>query len=234
MTEPVGEEPSVEASTAPPLRATAAAPADLWIVGDSLTETFGPALAEAARATGVLLPDHELRYSSGLTRPDFYDWPARLARRLAEGELDIIVFMIGANDAQAIETSGGWVDFGSSAWMEEYRRRVKQTAETLSVGARTVYWVGQPIARPATYSQRMGILNDIYRSVAESHPGIRYVSSWELFATEGSSYADRLADRSGTEVRVRAADGIHLTTAGGERLSAHVIQSIEQDWVLGR
>ena len=215
------------------LVATTADPAVLWVVGDSLTETFGPALVDAALATSVLEPHHQLRYSSGLTRPDFFDWPHRL-RELLTSPVDIVVFMIGANDAQAIHNGASWVEFGTEAWLEEYRRRVAATADLLASRSRTVYWVGQPIARPTGYGERMALLNSVYADVADGHAAIRYVSSWELFSSPDGGYSADLPNEDGLWVRVRGADGIHLTTSGGGRLAAHLLDVIEQDWDLRR
>lgn len=218
--------------TPPALLATITDPAALWVAGDSLTETFGPALVNLALESRVLEPDHDLTYSSGLTRPDFFDWPAFLERRLAEQPADIVVFMIGANDAQPIQIGGAWVEYGSAAWFDEYERRVEHTAEVLAAGARTVYWIGQPIARPSAYSDRMAQLDAIYERVVADHPSVRYVSSWELFSTPDGSYSAYLPGADGAQVLVRAGDGIHLTRDGGAWLADHVLSAISQDWRL--
>jgi uncharacterized protein len=225
--------PSPRASPSPQaLVATVEDPATLWVAGDSLTETFGPALVNLALGSQVLEPDHDLFYSSGLTRPDFFDWPAYLERRLAEQPADIVVFMIGANDAQPIQVDGAWVEYGTPAWFEEYERRVERTAEVLAAGATTVYWIGQPIARPSGYRDRMAQLDAIYERVVADHPSLRYVSSWELFSSPDGTYSAYLPDADGAQVLVRAGDGIHLTRDGGRWLAEHVLTAISEDWRL--
>lgn len=210
--------------------ATSDAPATLLVAGDSLTESLGPTLANLTRATGVVEPDHELTYSSGLTRPDFHDWPAHLTRLLDERPADIVVFMIGANDAQPIQTASGWVDFGQPAWVQEYRGRVEEAMSVLEAGAETVYWVGQPIPRSEDFRRRMAVLNDVYREVAADHAAVRYVSSWELFSTADGQYSDWLPDEDGRPTLVRRTDGIHLKPVGAEWLAAHVLSVVEEDW----
>jgi len=220
-------------STVPPRRVpTAAAPLRLLIAGDSMTEAFGPALLDAATSTGVVTAEHELRYSSGITRPDYFDWPAELAALLAEHDPEAVVVMFGANDAQGIRTQGGTASFGSDAWIAEYRSRVAQVMNLLDGDGRTVYWIGQPVMRSGTFDERMSLVTGIYRDEATRHPGVRFVDTRELFAS-GGAYSAYLPGSDGQEVLMRRDDGIHLTAAGGRHLAGAVLDTIGQDWDLG-
>ena len=64
-----------------PARRRAENPAKVYIVGDSDAGTFGPYLQTLLDGTNIV--DTELNYkvSSGLARPDFFDWPAELEAR---------------------------------------------------------------------------------------------------------------------------------------------------------
>jgi hypothetical protein len=227
--EPTQPPPTTLPGVFPP---TSEHPARLWVTGDSLTERFGPSLVNAAIATGALDASREVEYSSGLTRPDFFDWPAHLTSRLDEEPTDILVFMIGANDGQPIHTEAGWVPTGTEEWATEYRRRVAETMGLLALRVPTVYWIGQPIARSADYSEKMAVMNRIYRSEAERHPNIRYVDTWDLFSDDSGAYSAYLPDASGRVVLMRAGDGIHLTPDGGDHLAAVVLQVVAEDWDL--
>jgi hypothetical protein len=197
-----------------------------------MTEALGPALVNLTLATGVVEPERDTEYSSGLTRPDFYDWPAHMRARLAATSTDIVVFMVGANDAQPIQIGGGWEPYGTPAWFAEYRLRADDMAAALSGGARTVYWVGQPIARSESYRARMVALNEVHRAAAGAFDNVTFVSSWELFLDGSGGYSEYLPDTDGQLVRVRRNDGIHLTPTGGEWLSDELLRVIELDWDL--
>jgi hypothetical protein len=225
---------STSTSTTVPLRRgpTASDPLRLLIVGDSMTEAFGPELDEAAVATGVVTVARLLRYSSGLTRPDFFDWPAQLASLLAEHDPEAVVVMMGANDAQGIRTPSGTADFGTDAWIAEYRSRVASVMTMLDDGERTVYWIGLPVMRSGSFDDRMALISGIYEEEAANHRGVRFVGTRELFS-DGGGYAAYLPGADGQPVLVRRDDGIHLTSAGGQRLAAAVLAVIEEDWELG-
>ena len=211
---------------------TTDAPLRLLFAGDSMTEAAGPALLDAADALGVVAAEHELRYSSGLTRPDYFDWPAHLSMLLTELDPEAVVVFIGANDAQGIETAAGPVSFRSEAWVTEYRSRVAATMDLLTADGRLVYWVGQPVMRPDGYDDRMRTLTEIYRSEAERHPGVRFVETRLAFAGPDGGYTAYLPDAAGHPVLVRRDDGIHLTPAGAERLVALLLDALRQDWAL--
>ena len=45
--------------------------------------------------------------ASGLTRPDYYDWPAALAADLEATDPEVVVAVFGVNDAQGIVLPDG-------------------------------------------------------------------------------------------------------------------------------
>ena len=95
-TQPVDTEP---VNTGP---ASAENPATVYIVGDSDAGTFGPYLQTLLDGTGVVETQLDYKVSSGLARPDFFDWPAELDRKLPEVNPDIVVATFGGNDAQGL------------------------------------------------------------------------------------------------------------------------------------
>lgn len=211
---------------------TPESPAHLWVAGDSLTERFGPSLVNLLADTGAIESRREVEYSTGLTRPDFFDWPRQLQQELTENPTDILVFMIGANDGQAIQTSDGWIPFGTEEWIEEYRLRVASAMDLVADLVPTTYWIGQPIARSHEYSAKMALMNEIYESEALRESNVRYVDTWALFSTVDGDFSAYLPDGSGTPTLMRSGDGIHLTVDGGNRLAERVREVIGADWVL--
>ena len=88
------------------------------------SRTIGAAIVNAASETEVFEARFDVQYSSGLARPELYDWNRELAESLAAQPPDVLVFMIGANDGQALETASGFVEFGSQVWLDAYGSRV--------------------------------------------------------------------------------------------------------------
>jgi len=222
--------PSTTTMPAAALRTpTVADPLRVLIAGDSMTESAGPAFVDVLGATGVVRTTRELQYSSGLTRPDFFDWPARLRQLVADQHAEAIVLWLGANDAQGILTPSGPAGFGTGAWVAEYRSRVAALMEELTRDGRLVYWLGEPIMRSPDFDDRMRLITGIFREEAGRHPGVRFVDTRSLFSDDGGGYSAYLPGADGQPVLVRRDDGIHLTPAGADRLAPTLLSIIRRD-----
>ena len=73
------------------------------LVGDSMMmEGLGPTLHHRLRKRDNLDVHREGKYSSGLSRPDFYNWFENLPIMLEEYQPDLLIMSLGANDTQDI------------------------------------------------------------------------------------------------------------------------------------
>ena len=209
--------------------ATAADPLTVRVIGDSQAEILGQSVVARADATGTMDATLDFHFSSGLTRPDFFNWPGEIQNIVEQEQPDAMVVVFGANDAQGMELEGGVFHPGDPEWNEEYGRRVDAVMGYLEGQGIRVYWVGQPIARDAGYSENMQTLNQIFEEQAADHPNTTYLSMYELFEREGGGYSDYLPGPDGQLVEMRNADGIHLTRAGGDRAAAEIFGALEAD-----
>jgi hypothetical protein len=232
---PVAMPEPATTTTAPSRReVTAADPLRVFIGGDSMVGQFGPMLENTAEAGGLVEVTEVLyEFSSGLTRPDFLDWPVRLREIRESQDPDVIVLFFGGNDAQAIQIDGTWHEFGSETWMAEYRQRVGDLMAELDEDGRDVYWMGMPIVRSDDFRRKVEVLNEIYRSEAERFDSVNFVDSWSVFAGADGGFSEYLTDANGDLVDMRLNDGIHLTTAGGIRLAEVTFRVIADNWGLG-
>jgi hypothetical protein len=233
--EPEATTTTVPADLTPVVRTpTAAEPLRLWVGGDSMTQTFGSSFQRATASTGIIQSTVDARVSTGLTRPDFFDWPTHLATNVLPTDPEVMVIMFGANDSQGLVREDGTVcKRFEQCWLDDYRLRVAGTMDLLrdEDNDRMVIWVGQPVMGPGTV---FGIdkLNAIYFEEAASRPWIRYFDTFPFFATPEGEYADYLPNLSGTEQGMRQADDVHFSTEGGDRLSWEVLQMLEADEIV--
>jgi hypothetical protein len=211
-------------------RPTAENPLRIWIGGDSMSKVLGEAFVRQAAETGVMTATQESQLSSGLTRPDFFDWPGRFNDLVNRGEFEVYVVMFGANDSQGIQTPTGDIfQPGSDGWIAEYRRRVSGVMDLLRSNNTIVYWIGQPIMRDSGFSSRMAGLNDIYIEEAASRPWIRYIDMWEPFTTASGGYDAYITDDDGVVKLMRHPDGVHFVREGGEKAARIIIGAIRQE-----
>ena len=215
-------------TTVPGLRPiTSESPLVLWAIGDSFLELFGPALVNRCADTGLIEASVDFRYVSGLSRPDFFDWPAYIAEQLPVLNPDAVVVMFGGNDAQDVELGGERFNVGTDAWAELYAARVGEAMDVLLTGVDRVYWIGLPIMKSDRFTANAQTMNRAYQAGAEARPGITYISSFELFQDEDGDYNAYLDGKL-----MRFTDGAHFVWNGAYRLADAVLPVVASDWEL--
>ena len=208
---------------------TKARPLLLWVGGDSMAMVFGQSLINQAAQTDVIKPTLDYHVSTGLSRPDFYDWDYHLVQVIKRTKPEAMVVMFGTNDGQSVEYDGRVLKFGTHAWVKLYHQRVSLAMDIMRGSAVRIYWVGQPIMRSSVFSHTVAVMNEVYRQEAAKRPWVHFIPSWSLFAKNGR-YTAYLNDDSGELQLMRGEDGIHFTRAGGDRLAKAVFAVIAADW----
>jgi hypothetical protein len=174
---------------------------------------------------------NDYKSSTGVSRPDFYDWPARVTAEKRRLRPYVVIVMFGANDWQNIKSGGHIYTRGSTSWDAVYSARVGHLMDIARTGDTIVYVVGQPISgRSAGYARHMAHINGLAEGEARKRPDVRYVSTWALFSTPSGAYASSLRTSTGKLVRMRSGDKIHFTGAGAARLARELRRVIETDW----
>jgi hypothetical protein len=129
-------------------------------------------------------------------------------------EPDVVVFMIGANDAL------------QGMAMDQYRQRVGAVMDQLRAPGRWVLWVGEPNMGRADLAAGVRTLNQVFAEEAAARPWVTYVDTWSLTSDSQGSYQEYLPGEDGALELVRVYDGVHFTPAGGRRLAAAVIAGL--------
>ena len=205
-------------------------PFQLWVTGDSMVRFFGDTLVSLAETSTMVQATSEPVLSSGLSRPDFFDWPTRLAEIMTKHDPDAVVIILGGNDAQNIRAGDGqWLERFNEDWLAEYRHRIGTVMDLVTSDAdRVLLWVGQPPMREEGFDQRMQLLNNLYQVEAAERDRVQYVDLRGLFTDSSGNYSRYLPDSAGKLVDVRLTDGVHLSHWGGEWLSALLLRELRR------
>jgi uncharacterized protein len=210
-------------------RFNAAKPLRVWVAGDSLAEVPGQALERvndpALKVVGV-----ESRLSTGLARPDLYNWFTRIRNAPALLAPKVVVFSFGADDAHDFmagvpdgKTVGA---LGSPSWNAEYRRRVDGVTRELNARGVHVVWLGLPIPDGPGFKRSFPIVNRILASVAAAHrKTATYVDTWHLLDDARGRFASYLRVH-GKLTLMRLPDGVHYTDAAGDLIAAQVLKQL--------
>lgn len=220
--------PAVEAEAVPLRRPTTDDPLRVLIVGDSTMDSLGTSIMRDLAATGVTAAERDVRISTGLSRPDFFDWPGHLRQLTAVSDTEVVVIMFGANDAQPFIIDDSPENYGTERWFATYRARFVSLIDELTAAGRWVLWVSQPAMRNQEYDVRMQELNQLYAEELARYPTALYLDSRPLLTDENGEYSAYLVDGNGDRQLVRQTDGVHLTNVGGDRLSPLIVNEINR------
>lgn len=174
--------------------------------------------------------------SSGLSRPDFFNWMKEATSVVEAFNPDAVVVMFGGNDVQGLYMGGGkWIRFPDErAWSDEYARRVNEFCDIIAPDNEPIFWIGMPVMRPPKFHEKIKRVNTIYRAEMAIRPGAMFIDIWDLMSEGTGEYAHKIAVGpvvEGTKVkrvRVRAGDGIHLSPAGARIVADHVEGIVQQ------
>jgi uncharacterized protein len=222
-------------TTLPPRQTfTAEHPLRLWIGGDSLSEVPGQELIDQAVATGAVgvVGPVDFHISTGLARPEVFNWPAYLKEVLPPDRPNAVVLTFGANDDQTLTGDNGGESFGTPEWVAEYGRRVGGLFDEITSlpSHPRVFMVGIPPVRDtARFDDHYKLINSIFAAQAKLRPGrVYYVDTVSALGTPSGGYTDYLPQLDGTVVQIRSDDGIHVTDAGGARVATKIISVMRE------
>jgi hypothetical protein len=232
---PITEAPAdVPENTGPPSPDNKA---KVYIVGDSDAGTFGPYLQQLVDGTAVAETALNYKVSSGLARPDFYNWPEELSRALPEVDPDIVVATFGGNDSQGLSAFQEELEFvigdpldNEAEWSAEYTKRAGDVMDLLLENDRTVIWVGIPNDDNPDVTAKLAIQDRAAKAAAEARPDVIFIDTWARFSGRDGNWAEFVIDpRDGEGKDVRADDGFHLNTNGAEILALDIAQAVRDD-----
>jgi hypothetical protein len=200
------------------------------ILGDSnIRGALGIVLERNLEAMG-----HDVtRYgvpSSGLARPDFFDW-ALTAKGLAEMvSPDLVLVMFGANDTQRIKhPKDGTIHWGDEiAWRTAYTERWRTLAMALQGPDRHVVVMGPTNRRSARHVAALRRVRDVQRDVADSLIGVVWLDLFPHSTDDTGQHLHEGYDVFGKRVRLRMSDGRHLTRRGGIEVARRLLVSFDQ------
>ncbi len=202
-------------------------PLRVLVVGDSIGIDLGQPLVNDLAATGVVAPVLDGRVDTGLSRPDYFDWPAELRVDMANDRPQLVVVMMGANDPQSLVDGAATTPYGTPEWNAAYGQRIGAFVDEANAAGAYVLWVGMPPMSGSELDGKMQVLNSVAQSEVAARPaGATYLSSTAVLGDGQGNYTAYLPNASGAEVNIRTPDGIHLAPGGGERLSQAVLAAM--------
>jgi uncharacterized protein len=211
-----------------PLRPSVHSQLRVLVLGDSLGIDLGNALVPDLLGTGVVHATLDGQVDTGLTRPDYFNWPTELETDLPLDHPQLVVIMMGANDGQDFLGPPD-VPYGAPQWRSMYAARVSAFMDEAARDGAQVLWVGMPPMQNPVLSAKMSTINAIDETQAAKHQRVTFLSSWTILGTPQGQFTAFLTTPGGESVNVREPDGTHIAPGGAEILSQAVIATFPDD-----
>jgi len=191
------------------------------VAGDSLSIFLAEALRPLLAGRPGTVFTARGKVSSGLARPDFFDWEETMRQLAGSTRPDAVVIMIAANDNKTMtRPDGAKVAFGRPGWKAEYARRVRRLVELARQGnpRARITWVGAPVMADPRLNADVAAINDVIRRQVDTLPDCRFVDVSRTLADAAGHYTPSLPTPRGPRT-TRTRDGVHLTPYGAKLLA---------------
>jgi len=205
-------------------------PRSVLIVGDSLALGLSTSFEQALKEYNENISFARVgKVSSGLAIPHLFDWEKKVQVLIEKYSPDIIVVLMGINDANNnIRVDDRKAILGTAAWPDAYQERVKRFIAIIAQRNVPIYWVGLPVVRDEAMTQRIEIANSAARKACEAFAECHFIDTWNILTDDKGNYTNYKKDNQGYTIRIRAQDGVHFSREGGELLSRHILDFISQ------
>lgn len=192
------------------------------LLGDSfVVSAFGVTLERLLTEHPELEGARRGKSSSGLSRPDFFDWFEEGRRQVARHRPDLVVVMMGGNDGQDLVPWAGKprVRWGSPEWPVAYRERIEAFLKIVRAPGRAVLWLGLPPMGPPRFEKKVEYIRGLQREAFRGLEDVSYLETRPLLTDDGGMLLPTVPSSKGGKkkgARIRDPDGVHFTAAGGQ------------------
>ncbi len=198
------------------------------LMGDSLMEDFGVFFYQHVKSRRGLQMILLAKFSTGLCRPDYFNWFELFPSTLDEKKPHIVLFMIGANDGQPVWYSKGNVvqTRPGDQWKSAYGGRVGTLLDDAAQRCVLPLWVGMPVMG-CRYAALLAQTEEATREEC-ARRNVPYVDNRALLADEHGAYQSFIRNESGKMVRVRRKDKEHMAPEGNRMLVRAAMADFER------
>ncbi len=198
----------------------------ILVVGDSLAGGLGAGMARMAETETGFEILSRFNESSGLARPEVYDWAAAIPKIVENTPVDAIVVLMGVNDRQGIRDGNTRYVFKAPGWEKAYTASVDQLLAVAKQAKAKLFWISLPPMANAVFDADMRYLSDIHRSRVAA-AGAQFIDVRPFFLDSAGGFVDRGPDDTGVERKLRARDGITFFRQGNNRFGQLVLGAVK-------
>ncbi len=208
-------------------------------VGDSTADGLWGGVSTLLPRNTCLKGSAELgrfaKNSTGLTRPDKFNWPDEMKRIGDTFKPTMFVMSLGLNDRQSVVVGGRVTLETSPEYPAKYKERITAVLKSAVAARAVLLWVGLPAMRDAAPDRDAREKNKLFaEAISEfGDDTLQYVPPWRLNEAGEDKFASFGPDQTGRMIQIRASDGQHFTPAGELLVAAYLLPKMIASLVSG-
>jgi uncharacterized protein len=221
------------AAAAAPLRAESGeSKVKVGFIGDSTADGLWGGVTRLVPRHSCLKGNVELgrfgKNSTGLTRPDRFNWADEVKKIAASFKPDLFVMSLGLNDRQSVVVDGKVTLETSSEYPARYKERIAAVLNNIAASGAHLLWIGLPAMRDAAPDRDAREKNKLFAEAIREFGDSKFhfVPPWRLSDRDEDKFASYGPDQSGRIIQIRASDGEHFTPAGELLVAAYLLPKI--------
>ncbi len=227
-TEADSGQPEAEAEPAVPDE-----PYKVLMLGDSLVATgIGALLEKQLDAHPHVVCYRKGKSSTGLARPDFFDWIDQAKRQVEWRQPDLVIVILGGNDGQDLTRPpngrGRRVPWKHEDWPAAYRERMDSFLAEVTGPERKVLWIGLPVMGLSSLEKKLTLIREVQKQAVEAlgDSGVYLDSLPFVTNEEGKMLTQAKVGPRQKLQNLRSEDKIHFTMAGSQYFADHVYPTV--------
>lgn len=200
------------------------------LLGDSLIVTsFGEYLEKALDETPGVHAVRRAKSSTGLARPDFFDWMEAGREEIERHHPDVVVVIMGGNDGQGLTDGKGKakVQWGAPGWEAAYRQRAEDFLHVLEAPGRRILWLELPVTGLPNFERKLRVIRRVLREAVSAHGTTTHLDTRPFFTdAKGGLVREARVEGFRKPMKLRMEDGVHFTLAGGRYFARSVYPAV--------
>lgn len=200
----------------------------ILVIGDAMAGGLGAGITRMAAGDDSFEVTSRFNESSGITRPDIYDWASSIPKIMDGKNFNAVVVLIGMNDRQDIRTDTGQLTFNTPEWIKAYQTNIDAIAEALKAQNVKVLWLGEPPMGEATYDADMKAVTALQKDRVTAK-GLSFIDTRPLLLASDGSYMDFGPDDTGEMKKLRQRDGVTFLKQGNNKFGQLILAAIKNE-----
>ncbi|MGF1511189.1 MAG: DUF459 domain-containing protein [Myxococcota bacterium] len=200
------------------------------VIGDSMVVTeLGRDLSRIMEAELRATVYRRGKSSTGLARPDFFDWFAEAKALTARFEPDLVVVIVGGNDGQDLLNldGAGRIRWRSGDWASAYSDRVHAFLDAMSASGRRFVWIELPAMEHRRLEGKLKLIREVQaHAVSVRQDVLTHVATAPCFYDSEGHLLTRIPSGAKQGRRIRQEDGIHFSLFGARYVSSCIAPSL--------